>query len=275
MKSLFTNHCYLKALSRNFTSKRSLHISGITHRNLQSNMTKIEKPEEGDKVSWNWGGGAPGGTVAETKEKGAIEINTQRGNTVKRKADADNPAVRIERSGNDVVKRASELNIEEKNKGRRGSTKRKANNQDPEKDNNDREDEDEDEDTDPTSYGTDEEPHTENKQGKEVKKGGKEANKKQKRAQQDVSGKENEDGGSGQKTEENQEYQEESEESEESEEDASADGEVESEKRVDDDLEGNSNGVREESSSASKTSGDTKKDNSEHQVEKPKTRSQD
>ncbi|RYP32602.1 hypothetical protein DL767_005107 [Monosporascus sp. MG133] len=71
-------------------------------------MTDTE-PEKGDKVSWKWGSGAPEGTVAERKDEGEITIKTQRGNTVKKNADPDNPAVRIERSGNDVVKRASEL----------------------------------------------------------------------------------------------------------------------------------------------------------------------
>ncbi|OTA53892.1 hypothetical protein K449DRAFT_469788 [Hypoxylon sp. EC38] len=78
-------------------------------------MGKNEKPEQGDKVSWNWGGGAPSGTVAEVEDKGAIEIKTKRGNTVKRNADPNNPAVRIKRSGNDVAKRSSELTVEEKN----------------------------------------------------------------------------------------------------------------------------------------------------------------
>ncbi|EXJ82967.1 hypothetical protein A1O3_06784 [Capronia epimyces CBS 606.96] len=76
-----------------------------------------EEPEKGDKVSWNWGSGKPGGVVAETKTEGELAITTKRGNKVKKNADPDNPAVRIERSGNDVVKRASELNIEEKANG--------------------------------------------------------------------------------------------------------------------------------------------------------------
>ncbi|KAI0886859.1 uncharacterized protein GGS22DRAFT_199181 [Annulohypoxylon maeteangense] len=155
-------------------------------------MGKNEAPEEGDKVSWSWGGGAPAGTVAETKEKGAIEIETQRGNTVKRKADPGNPAVRVERSGNDVVKRSSELTVEEKaSENGKGGTKRKAQGQDPDKDargddgkNDESEDvSEEDADGDLDLVGDDEGPHTKNEQGKEVKKGGKEANKKQKREQ--------------------------------------------------------------------------------------------
>lgn len=71
-------------------------------------------------MSWNWGGGAPGGTVAETKTEGELAITTKRGNKVKKNAEPDNPAVRIERSGNDVVKKASELNVEEKANGANG-----------------------------------------------------------------------------------------------------------------------------------------------------------
>ncbi|KAI0116182.1 hypothetical protein F4776DRAFT_637072 [Hypoxylon sp. NC0597] len=153
-------------------------------------MGKNEKPEEGDKVSWNWGGGAPGGTVTETKENGAIEMKTQRGNTIKKKADPSNPAVRIERLGNDVVKRSSELTVEEKNnKGGKAGSKRKAKDQDPEAD----EVEDGDEQEDEEEKDDDEGPHTENKQGKEVKKGGKEANKKQKREQNGKAEEQNED----------------------------------------------------------------------------------
>jgi len=82
-----------------------------------------ETPEKGDKVSWNWGGGAPGGTVAEVKEHGEIAIQSKRGNTIKKHAEPGNPAVHVERSGNDVVKKASELNVEEKASGS-GSKKR-------------------------------------------------------------------------------------------------------------------------------------------------------
>ncbi|RYP73841.1 hypothetical protein DL769_004142 [Monosporascus sp. CRB-8-3] len=75
------------------------------------------EPEKGDKVSWKWGSGAPEGTVAERKDEGEIAITTQRGNTVEKNAYPDNPAVRIERSGNDVVKSASELTVEQKASG--------------------------------------------------------------------------------------------------------------------------------------------------------------
>jgi len=100
-------------------------------------------------VSWKWGAGNPAGTVAETKEEGEIAITTQRGNTVTKKADPSNPAVRVERSGNDVVKRASELSVDEKASGS-GS----GGGQDDD-------------------HATEEnDPHQVNSEGKEIKKGG-------------------------------------------------------------------------------------------------------
>lgn len=71
-------------------------------------------------VAWNWGGGAPGGKVANKKEEGEIAIQSKRGNTIKKNASPDNPAVHISRSGNDVVKRASELEVKEKGSGNKG-----------------------------------------------------------------------------------------------------------------------------------------------------------
>lgn len=68
-------------------------------------------------VSWNWGAGQPGGEVVEKKEEGEIAIKSKKGNTIKKNADPDNPAVHIGRSGNDVVKRASELIVDEKKSG--------------------------------------------------------------------------------------------------------------------------------------------------------------
>ncbi|KAI1653463.1 hypothetical protein F4813DRAFT_374390 [Daldinia decipiens] len=223
-------------------------------------MAKNDKPEEGDKVSWNWGGGAPEGTVAETKEQGSIEIKTQRGNIVKRKADASNPAVRVKRSGNDVVKRASELTIEEKKKGGHDSTKRKANGQDPEEYDDEQ---GEDEESDIISDEVDEELQTKDKQGKEVNKGGKKT-KKQKRGQQDVSeedGDENNKGNTNGNEDEDDDVEED--------EDADYD-EVESIEDDDDDVEygkenykdldGNTGGVEEKSASTPKVDGNVKKD---------------
>ena len=76
-------------------------------------------------MSWNWGSGAPGGKVAEKKTEGEIAIKSKRGNTIKKNASKDDPAIHIERSGNDVVKRASELNVEKKAHGG-GDKKRKS-----------------------------------------------------------------------------------------------------------------------------------------------------
>jgi hypothetical protein len=123
-------------------------------------------------VSWQWGGGAPGGEVAEVKKQGEIAVTSKKGNTIKKNASPDNPGVHVKRSGNDVVKRASELNVEKKaNKGSGGAAggKRKKasadDDDDEEKKDADEKDEDEDE----------EAPLEKNKDGKEVKKGGKDA----------------------------------------------------------------------------------------------------
>ena len=59
-------------------------------------------------MSWNWSGGHPKGKVAEVKTSGTLEIESK-GKRVHKNADESNPAVHIERDGNDVVKRASEL----------------------------------------------------------------------------------------------------------------------------------------------------------------------
>ncbi|KAJ6261397.1 hypothetical protein Dda_4067 [Drechslerella dactyloides] len=63
------------------------------------------------QAQWNWGGGHPTGTVEKVAEHGSISIQSNKGNTVTRKADPDNPAVQLSHdgSGHDVVKRASEL----------------------------------------------------------------------------------------------------------------------------------------------------------------------
>lgn len=65
--------------------------------------------EKGQEVSWNWGGGQPSGKVAEVKE-GTAEVKSNKGNVIKKHGDEENPAVVIEREGNNVVKKASELN---------------------------------------------------------------------------------------------------------------------------------------------------------------------
>lgn len=68
-------------------------------------------------VSWKWGNGAPSGEVAEIATEGEIAIQSNKGNTIKKNASAEDPAVHITRPGNDVVKRAHELTVEEKGEG--------------------------------------------------------------------------------------------------------------------------------------------------------------
>lgn len=83
----------------------------------------------GDKVTWNWGSGTPGGKVAAIESEGATI--TTAGKQVHKNGSEENPAIVIERSGvsdtgcldrrgrcspltlrsqNNVVKRASEIN---------------------------------------------------------------------------------------------------------------------------------------------------------------------
>ncbi|KAG6828322.1 hypothetical protein H0H92_008385 [Tricholoma furcatifolium] len=64
--------------------------------------------QEGDEVSWKWGTSEPTGIIAEVRNSGQLEIESK-GKLVHKNADPSNPAVHVERSGNDVVKRASEL----------------------------------------------------------------------------------------------------------------------------------------------------------------------
>lgn len=73
-----------------------------------------DEPEVGDQVSWQYGGGQPSGVVAEKKTEGEVAVTSKRGNTIKRKAEPDNPAVHVARSGNDVVKKMSEVEVEDK-----------------------------------------------------------------------------------------------------------------------------------------------------------------
>ncbi|KAI5919325.1 hypothetical protein F4810DRAFT_687600 [Camillea tinctor] len=155
------------------------------------------KPEKGDKVSWNWGGGAPGGTVVEKKTEGEVAIKSKKGNTIKKNAEPDNPAVHIARSGNDVVKKASELTVEEKNAESQNNKKRKANKEESKE----------------SSEEEGSDVHTLNEDGKEVKKGGKGANKKQKREQDEDSQTETHDGEDDEEAAEEEQIVEENEES--------------------------------------------------------------
>merc|ERR1711939_469308 len=94
--------------------------------------------KEGDEVSWQWSGGRPGGVASEVKEQGEITMETKRGNEVKKNAEPDNPAVKVDREGHDVVKKASELEVEEegpnhKEDGEKQDDKKDEENKDEEK----------------------------------------------------------------------------------------------------------------------------------------------
>jgi len=80
-----------------------------------------EIPEKGDQVSWKWSGSRPSGEVAEVKE-GDLTITSNRGNDITRHGKPGDPAVHVARSGNDVVKTAHELTIEEKANGSSGTS---------------------------------------------------------------------------------------------------------------------------------------------------------
>jgi len=106
--------------------------------------------KEGDEVSWQWSGGRPGGVASEVKEQGEMTMETKRGNEVKKNAEPDNPAVKVDREGHDVVKKASELEVEEegpnhKEDGEKQDDKKDEENKDEEKiEEGEEEDEDED-----------------------------------------------------------------------------------------------------------------------------------
>ncbi|KIP02226.1 hypothetical protein PHLGIDRAFT_32275 [Phlebiopsis gigantea 11061_1 CR5-6] len=70
-----------------------------------------DKLHEGQDVSWRWGAGNAEGKIAEVVEEGKAEVTSNKGNTVTRNARGpEDPAVKISRKGNDVVKLAHELN---------------------------------------------------------------------------------------------------------------------------------------------------------------------
>ena len=64
-------------------------------------------------VSWQWSGSRPSGEVAEVKEHGELPIQSNKGNTIKNNADPEDSALHIAQEGNDVVKRAREVEVEE------------------------------------------------------------------------------------------------------------------------------------------------------------------
>ena len=79
------------------------------------------KPTNSNIVSWTFGGAHPTGEVAEKKTEGEASVTSKKGNVIKKKGTADDPAVAITREGNDVVKKASELEVEEKNSAANGT----------------------------------------------------------------------------------------------------------------------------------------------------------
>ena len=75
----------------------------------------VSMPEEGDVVSWKWAGGQPQGKVVDVKT-GETQISTKNGNTVARHGTDANPAMKIvsETTGSTVLKKASEIDVQEK-----------------------------------------------------------------------------------------------------------------------------------------------------------------
>ena len=69
-------------------------------------------------ASWSWNGSHPSGEVAEKKTDGDLAIKSSRGNTIKASGSPSDPAVHLARSGNDVVKKQSDLDVESKGDGR-------------------------------------------------------------------------------------------------------------------------------------------------------------
>ncbi|KAJ4476608.1 hypothetical protein J3R30DRAFT_3734459 [Lentinula aciculospora] len=70
-----------------------------------------DKLSKGEEVSWKWGSSNPSGKVDGIITEGVAQVTSNKGNTITRKARGeDDPAVKITRKGNDVVKLAHELN---------------------------------------------------------------------------------------------------------------------------------------------------------------------
>lgn len=63
-------------------------------------------------VTWQYGSAAPSGTVAEVKA-GDVSVTSKAGNEIKKHGTDEDPAVKVSRGGNDVVKNASELDVEQ------------------------------------------------------------------------------------------------------------------------------------------------------------------
>lgn len=98
-------------------------------------------------VSWNWGSGHPGGVAAEVKE-GDVSVVSNRGNKITKHGEEGNPAVHIERSGNDVVKKANELTVDKKGSGSNGTSSKSEEKKDDAEEEEDKDDEEEEEEED-------------------------------------------------------------------------------------------------------------------------------
>ncbi|KAH9956006.1 hypothetical protein BC827DRAFT_1234316 [Russula dissimulans] len=69
-----------------------------------------ESLKEGQDVSWKWGSSDVTGKVDKVVHEGQAQVQSNKGNTITRNACEGDPAVKIVREGNDVVKLAHELN---------------------------------------------------------------------------------------------------------------------------------------------------------------------
>lgn len=80
-----------------------------------SNQEKESTPEKGDVVSWKWSGGQPSGRVIDVNV-GETQITTEKGHTVARHGTDADPAVEIksDTTGSTVLKKASEIRVEQK-----------------------------------------------------------------------------------------------------------------------------------------------------------------
>merc|ERR1712093_105219 len=98
---------YISLISQN----QFLPLTRFTYPRTTIPTMSGDKVQEGDKVSWSWGSGQPSGTAAEVKA-GDVTVVSHRGNEITKHGEEGNPAVHVERSGNDVVEKASELKVE-------------------------------------------------------------------------------------------------------------------------------------------------------------------
>jgi hypothetical protein len=105
--------------------------SPFPHRSIlvRSNLALIRKR----LVSWQWGSNKPSGEVAEVVKEGQAAIESNKGNTITKNAEPNDPAVHITRPGNDVVKNASELEVKEPKASDAANGGEKAAAQEPEK----------------------------------------------------------------------------------------------------------------------------------------------